>query len=124
MQLLPYLKSIVDQDECAVVICNLQQEILHMNPSAVKRYEKRGGASLIGKSLLACHNSVSCMQIASVLRWFSASETHNRIFTFHNPAENKDVYMIALRGEDGTLIGYYEKHEFRDPESQKPYDFV
>ena len=30
--------------------------------------------------------------------------------------ENKDVYMVALRDDDGTLIGYYEKHEYRNRE--------
>lgn len=26
--------------------------------------------------------------------------------------ENKDVYIVALRDESKTLIGYYEKHEY------------
>ena len=30
----------------------------------------------------------------------------------------------ALRDEDGTLIGYYEKHEYRDPETMPRYDFT
>ena len=30
----------------------------------------------------------------------------------------------ALRDEDGTLIGYYEKHEYRDPETLPRYDFT
>ncbi len=34
-----------------------------------------------------------------------------------------DVYMIALRGEQGELIGYYEKHEYRKAETGKLYDF-
>ena len=34
---------------------------------------------------------------------------------------NKDVYMVALRDE-GELIGYYEKHEYRNAETMKPYD--
>ena len=29
----------------------------------------------------------------------------------------------ALRDEDGTLIGYYEKHEFRSPETMERYAF-
>jgi len=32
------------------------------------------------------------------------------------------VYMIALRDESGKLIGYYEKHEFRNRETAKLYD--
>ena len=31
--------------------------------------------------------------------------------------------MVALRDEDGTLIGYYEKHEYRDVETRARYDF-
>ena len=34
---------------------------------------------------------------------------------------NKDVYMVALRDE-GKLIGYYEKHEYRNVETMKQYD--
>ena len=30
--------------------------------------------------------------------------------------------MVALRDEDGTLIGYYEKHDFRKAETMKQYD--
>ena len=32
--------------------------------------------------------------------------------------------MVALRDEDGTLIGYYEKHEYRDSETLPRYDFT
>ena len=30
--------------------------------------------------------------------------------------------MVALRNEKGALIGYYEKHEYRDRETMKLYD--
>ena len=30
-----YFKSILEQDRAAVVICNLQHEIIYMNPAAV-----------------------------------------------------------------------------------------
>ena len=39
------------------------------------------------------------------------------ISNYHNERENKDVYMVALRDNDGTLIGYYEKHEYRNRET-------
>ena len=45
------------------------------------------------------------------------------LYTYYNEKENKDVYMVALRDEDKTLIGYYEKHEYRDRETAKLYDF-
>ncbi len=45
------------------------------------------------------------------------------VYTFRNEKEKKDVYMVALRDDDGGLIGYYEKHEYRVDETMKPYDF-
>lgn len=51
------------------------------------------------------------------------SKEHNRMYTFYNEKENKDVYMVALRDEQGELIGYYEKHEYRNREQGEPYDF-
>ena len=108
-----YFKSIIDQDRCSVVICNLKHEIIYMNPTAVKSYEKWGGESLVEESQ---------KRIQQVIDWFSADESHNLIYTFHNVKQNKDVYMVALRDAEGKLIGYYEKHEFRNAETMKKYD--
>lgn len=116
-----YYKSMVDQDRAAVVICNLEHEIIYMNPAAVESYAKRGGDKLIGRSLLDCHNPESVEQIKKVVEWFAADENHNIVYTFHNEKQNKDVYMVALR-DNGSLIGYYEKHEYRNPETMKRYD--
>lgn len=118
-----YFKSIIDEDKCAVVICNPEHEIIYMNPAAIARYEKRGGAGLVGQSLLDCHNSQSREMIGKVVSWFKESEKHNRIYTYHNEKENKDVYMVALRDEEGSLIGYYEKHEYRNAETDSRYQF-
>ena len=123
MELTQFFKSIIDEDSCAVVICNLEHEIIYMNPSAGGRYAKRGGLDLIGKNLLDCHNSQSVIMINKVVGWFKESKEHNRMYTFYNEKENKDVYMVALRDEQGELIGYYEKHEYRNREQGEPYDF-
>ena len=119
--ILTYFKSILEQDKAAVVICNLQHEIIYMNPAAVTNYAKWGGDKLVGKSLLDCHNQESVESIKKVVEWFSADESHNIVYTFHNEKQNKDVYMVALR-DNGRLIGYYEKHEYRNPETMKRYD--
>ena len=123
MELADYFKSIIDEDRCAIVICNLAHEIIYMNPAAVARYGKRGGQALVGQSLLDCHNPQSVELIQKVILWFEERTDHNRIYTFYNEKENKDVYMVALREADGTLIGYYEKHEYRTRETTKKYDF-
>lgn len=121
--LYPYLKSIIDTDRSAVVVCNLQHKIIYMNPAAAERYKKRGGAELLGKSLLDCHTPASRERIEQVLSWFRESDTHNIIYTFYNEKENKDVYMVALRDTDNCLIGYYEKHEYRNRETDSLYHF-
>ena len=115
-------KSVLEADREAVVLCDLDHTIVYMNPAAKERYDSRGGAALVGRSLLDCHNAKSRETILRVVGWFRASPAHNLVYTFYNPKENKDVYMVALRDDEGALIGYYEKHEHRDRETMKLYD--
>ena len=89
-----FYKSILEQDRSSVVICNLNHEIIYMNPAAVQNYENRGGDKLIGKSLLDCHNPESVEKIRQVVDWFAADESHNIVYTFYNEKQNKDVYMV------------------------------
>ena len=124
MDLSSYFRSVMEQDQCAVVICNLEHEIIYMNPAAAARYARRGGAELVGKSLLDCHTEHANELIKKVVAWFEESADHNRIYTFYNEKENKDVYMVALRDEAGNLIGYYEKHEYRSRETEELYKFT
>ena len=123
MDLAQFFKSMVEEDKCSVVICDLNHKIIYMNPAACERYSKKGGASLVGSSLLDCHNSKSNEMIEKVVEWFILSKTHNRLYTYYNEKENKDVYMIALRNEQSELIGYYEKHEYRNRETEPFYKF-
>ena len=122
MELSPYFKSIIDQDRCQVVICDPQHTIIYMNPAAVKAYEKRGGAALVGRCLLDCHSPVSVDRIREVSEWFAADPSHNLVHTAYSETKAKDIYMIALRDENGTYIGYYEKHEFRTRDDMPLYD--
>ena len=115
-------KSVLEADRAAVVICDLDHKIIYMNPAAMNRYEKWGGQNLIGRNLLDCHNERSRDMIHKVLNWFQSSATNNLVYTSYNQKENKDVYMVALRNDNGKLIGYYEKHEYRNRETMKMYD--
>lgn len=122
MDLSPYFKSVLEQDRSAVVLCDLDHIIIYMNPAAGERYAKYGGMALVGKSLLDCHGPQSNIMIQKVVDWFEQDRAHDLVYTTHNENENKDVYMVALRDEDGKLIGYYEKHEYRDRETMALYD--
>jgi PAS domain-containing protein len=115
-------KSVLEADREAVVLCGLDHTIVYMNPAAKERYKTWGGGALVGRSLLDCHTERSRELILRVVDWFKASREHGLVYTFHNREENKDVYMVALRDDGGELIGYYEKHEHRDPETMKLYD--
>ena len=112
-----YFKSVLEQDTAAIVLCDLKHTIIYMNPVAIERYSKRGGEKLLGSNLLDCHNPHSNEMIIKVVDWFKQNTNNNRVFTYHNEKENKDVYMIALRNDKKELIGYYEKHEYRTPEN-------
>lgn len=122
MDISTFFKSVLEQDRAAIVICDPEHIIIYMNPAAVRRYAKHG--NILGKSLLDCHNEHANEMIKRVVEWFAEDKSHNIVYTFHNEKENKDVYMVALRDDDGELIGYYEKHEYRDRETMKMYDLT
>lgn len=123
MELSAFFKSVIDNDDASIVLCDLNHTIIYMNPAAIRNYAKRGGASLVGRSLLDCHSLHSQELIKRTVAWFAESEAHSRIFEFHNEKDNRDVYTVALRDDAGQLIGYYEKHEYRNIETATPFDF-
>lgn len=124
MSEMQFYKSVLDMDRAPVVICNLEHVIIYMNAAAKANYSKYNSGELVGRNLLECHNPHSVEIIKKVLAWFEESKSNNMIYTFRNEKMNKDVYMVALRDEEGKLIGYYEKHEMRNVETAKPYDFT
>ena len=111
------LKSIIDSDEAPIVVCDINHTVVYMNPAAKARYH----TDLTGKSIKVCHNAESNEKIVAVINWFLQSRENNKVYTSRNDKENKDVYMIALRDERGELIGYYEKHEYRNRETAPLY---
>ncbi len=103
------------------MICDMEHVIVYMNTTAIKRYEKRGGSALIGKSIFDCHNAHSVEIIRSVAAKFCENPDLNKVYTYTKnwDGENSDVYMVALRDKNGGMIGYYEKHESRIHENDK-----
>ena len=117
MELSKFFKSVLEQDTAPVVICDLEHTVVYMNPASISRYH----TDLTGKSLKACHNAESNAKIDRVVAWFHESKDNNIVYTSRNDKENKDVYMVALRDGEGALIGYYEKHEYRNSETASLY---
>ena len=56
MELSAFLKSVIDADDVPVVICDINHDIVYMNPSSIKKY---GGRDITGKSIFDCHNGES-----------------------------------------------------------------
>ncbi len=113
-------KSILEQDNAPIVVCDIENTVVYMNPIAIKMY----GKDLIGSSIKVCHSEKANKIIDKVVAWFFESIENNVVFTYHNEKENKDVYMVALRDDSKKLIGYYEKHEYKNKETSKPYNGI
>lgn len=113
-----FLKSIIDSDLAPIVVCDVKHTVVYMNPSSIARYK----CDLTGKNIKLCHNAESGEKIDKAVEWFLQSPNNNSVYTYRNEKENKDVYMIALRDSKGDLIGYYEKHVYRSPETAQLYD--
>ena len=113
-----FFKSIIYSDTAPIVICDLENTVVYMNPASIACYNM----DITGKSIKQCHNADSNAKIDKVVAWFNESKDNNIVFTYHSEKENKDVYMVALRDDNGILIGYYEKHENRNKETAEIYN--
>lgn len=114
-----FLKSVLEQDTAPVVICDLDYNVVYMNPASINYYKR----SIVGESIFDCHNPHSNEKIKQVVQWFKKSKDNNVVYTYHNEKQNKDVYMVALRDDNKNLIGFYEKHEYRNKETKGLYEF-
>ena len=119
MNINAFFKSVIDADTAPVIICDLEHTIVYMNPSAVARYK----TDLTGQNIKSCHNADSNEKIDRVVDWFKKSKENNTVYISHKDKDNRDVYMVALRDSGGELIGYYEKHEYRNKETAEMYAF-
>ena len=120
-ELSQFFKSIIDQDTEPVVVCNLCHEIVYMNPAAIEHYSDEGGEKLMGLLIFDCHSHASAEKIDRVVKWFSEGRENNIVHTSYNERKDTDFYMVALRDDDGELIGYYEKHEPRARDASPIY---
>lgn len=98
MELNAYFKSLVDQDRATVVICDLEHIIIYMNPAAIASYAKHGGAALLGKSVLTCHNPQSRQTIQRVIDWFAA----DKITTLFTPTTTSNRTRTSTWSLCGT----------------------
>lgn len=118
-----FINAFFNSDTDAIILCDLNHVIVAMNPAAIEHFQLAGGKELVGKNLLDCHNMKSQEKIKSIVNWFLKDESNNLVHTYYDARHNKEVYMVALRNEEGSLIGYYEKHEPCSRDESSCYDY-
>lgn len=121
MEFLSYLKGFIESDETPVAICNLEHTVIYMNKAAAEKFSSFGGRELIGKSLATIQNEEWRSKIEMTIEWFKEDVNNNKVFSYHDKKENQDMYICAIRSEDGQLIGYCNRRIPRTPETKEAY---
>ncbi|MBP3447973.1 MAG: hypothetical protein J6K51_03005 [Clostridia bacterium] len=81
------LKSVLDQDLAPVVVCDIDDIIVYMNPASIKRYHK----DLTGKSIKDCHPPKANEMIDKVVAWFKKSKENNIISLHQTYAMKQNI---------------------------------
>jgi DUF438 domain-containing protein len=100
------LPAILDSLRGPVLFADTDHVVRYMNRAAVEHYT--GGASLLGTSLLDCHNERSNAVIRETLASFKAGEDERMI----SESPERRIFMRAVRDASGEVIGYYERYEW------------
>lgn len=87
------------------VFVDTEHVIRYMNSAAVEKF--KDGEALIGRSVFGCHNESSCDEIKRIFEQMKSGLTEKII----TDDEKHRIYMRAVRGRDGELMGYYERYE-------------
>jgi len=97
--------AILDSLKDPILFADTDHVTRYMNKAAIAHYD--GGETLIGQSLLECHNERSQQMMIEIL-----AEMHEgldeRLIT---DSEKHRIYMRAVRDPGGQLLGYYERYE-------------
>jgi PAS domain-containing protein len=99
------MAAILDSLKDPILFADTEHVTRYMNKAAIAYYEE--GESLLGRSLLDCHNERSQQMMIEIL-----AEMHQglqeRLITDN---EKHRIYMRAVRGAGGKVLGYYERYE-------------
>jgi DUF438 domain-containing protein len=99
------MAAILDSLKDPILFADTEHVTRYMNKAAIAHYEQ--GESLVGRSLLDCHNERSQQMMIEIL-----AEMHGgldeRLIT---DDDENCIYMRAVRDTDGQVLGYYERYE-------------
>ena len=101
------LSAILDAYPYQIVLCDRNHIIRYMNKKAAERYN---GRIAVGDSIFGCHREDTCRKIEAFLARADAGE--DEMFEANNPAKQEREFFTPVRGKSGTVIGYFERHEY------------
>jgi nitrogen-specific signal transduction histidine kinase len=99
------MAAILDSLKGPVLFADTNHVTRYMNKAAIAYYTD--GESHIGRSLLDCHNETSQAMMVEILAAMHKGLEEQRI----SVEEEHRIYMRAVRGPDGQVLGYYERYE-------------
>jgi transcriptional regulator with PAS, ATPase and Fis domain len=90
-----------------IVISDENIDIIYMNDATIQNHEKRGGAKLIGQSLLDCHNAESQRKIKEMYAAFANGDLRARqIRAVRGDLARRSIMMPIM--QDGRVKGCME----------------
>lgn len=96
-------KSMMDQEEDEVLLCNLLHKVIYANTAAKEFY----GIEVEGKTAFELWDNSEVNEIQKALLAFSEGSEKDRILLSEN--ENEKVYLGAIRDNEKKLTNYYKK---------------
>ena len=99
-------RAILDACPYEIVYTDREHIVRWMNKAAERRYK---GRLEVGQSIFSCHNESSRRKIEDFLA--RADEGAGEMFEGFNKRTMEREFFTPVRAEDGTVIGYFERHE-------------
>jgi PAS domain-containing protein len=99
------MAAILDSLKDPILFADTEHVTRYMNKAATAHYEE--GEDLIGRSLLDCHNERSQQMMIEILAEMREG-LEERLITDN---EKYRIFMRAVRGTEGQVLGYYERYE-------------
>jgi DUF438 domain-containing protein len=99
------MAAILDSLKNPILFADTAHITRYMNKAAIAHYKE--GQSLIGRSLLECHNEESQAMMIEILAAMHGGEDE-RLITDN---EKHRIFMRAVRDEKDRVLGYYERYE-------------
>ena len=100
-----FLAAILDSLKDPILVADPQHVTIYMNKAATAYYQE--GESLLGRSLLDCHNEQSQQMMVDILAAMHEGLEEQLI----TDNEKHRIYMRVVRDDAGQVLGYYERYE-------------